>query len=235
MSKQCKIVQDLLPLYVDKVSSDESNKLIEAHLKECDECNKVLNILKNEEKVSNVDEKDAIKRFNKKLKRKNLKIIIITILIIILVAFLGWRLLYVNETTVKYTDNLVNVEIPEDEGIDIYINAKNYKNGYAILVKTGENTYDVYVNITQNIFTKLFKDNDKSNNLIRIGNNMCIDFQSQSVRFYIPGEAGKIENVYYVNDDYKDIVFLLDEDLTKLEDKTLVWTNADENLVNNEG
>ena len=54
---------------------------------------------------------------------------------------------------------------------------------------------------------------------------MCIDFQSQSVRFYIPGEAGKIENVYYVNDDYKDIVFLLDEDLTKLEDKTLVWTD----------
>ena len=157
MSKQCKIVQDLLPLYVDKVSSDESNELIEAHLKECDECNKVLNILKNEEKVSNVDEKDAIKRFNKKLKRKNLKIIIITILIIILVTFLGWRLLYVNETTVKYEDNLVNVEIPEDEGIDIYINAKNYKNGYAILVKTGENTYDVYVNITQNIFTKLQK------------------------------------------------------------------------------
>ncbi len=224
MKKECRIIQDLLPLYIDEVVSKESNDFIEKHLQECKQCKEMLNLLKQEEQVSNIDEKEAIRKFHKKLRYKNLKTLIITLLCIIIILYIGWQLLYVNEYMVPYAENLVNVEIPEDEGIDIKINTKNYKNGYAILVKTGENIYDVYVNITQNIITKLFKDNDQSNNLIRIGNNICIDFQSEKIRFFEP-ENAKIQNIYYINENYKDIVFLTDEELVKLEDKILLWSN----------
>ena len=224
MKNECKIVQDLLPSYIDKLTSNESNQFIENHLKNCKSCNKILNTLKHEEKVSNVDEKEAIKKFNIKLKHKNLKIILITIILIILFCLAGWKLLYVNEYTVKYTNNLVSVEIPEDEGIDIKVNNKNYKNGYAILVKTGENVYDVYINITQNAITKLFKDSDQSDHLIRIGNNTCVDFQSEKIRFFLPDNS-KIENIYYINDNYKNIAYLTDEKLVKLDNKILLWSN----------
>ena len=210
MSKNCKIVQDLLPLYVEKISSNESNQFIENHLKDCNSCNEVLNILNKDEKVSKVAEKEAIKKFNLKLKHRNIKIIFISIFLIILIAFIGWYFLYANEYTIKYTDNLVKVVIPEDEGIDILINKKNYKNANAILVKTDENIYDIYINVTQNILTKLFEDSDQSNNLIRIGNNICIDFQSEKVRFYLP-DNNKINNIYYVEDNYEKIKDLSNE------------------------
>ena len=39
---ECKIIQDLLPLYAEKLTSDESNKAIEEHLKGCPECMEAL-------------------------------------------------------------------------------------------------------------------------------------------------------------------------------------------------
>lgn len=38
MNKQCEIVRDLLPLYVDKACSASSAQLVEEHLAECNEC-----------------------------------------------------------------------------------------------------------------------------------------------------------------------------------------------------
>ncbi len=38
MEKNCKVISDLLPLYLDEACSDESKKIVEEHLKECEEC-----------------------------------------------------------------------------------------------------------------------------------------------------------------------------------------------------
>ena len=35
--RECKIVQDLLPNYIDKLTADDTNEFIENHLKECEE------------------------------------------------------------------------------------------------------------------------------------------------------------------------------------------------------
>ena len=34
-NKDCKIVQDLLPNYIEKLTNEETNKYIEEHLNEC--------------------------------------------------------------------------------------------------------------------------------------------------------------------------------------------------------
>ena len=38
MINECNIVRDLLPLYVDKASTDDSEKFIRRHLAECEDC-----------------------------------------------------------------------------------------------------------------------------------------------------------------------------------------------------
>lgn len=38
---KCKVIQDLLPLYCDKLTSEESNELIEAHLHDCEDCTEI--------------------------------------------------------------------------------------------------------------------------------------------------------------------------------------------------
>ena len=39
--RECKLVQDLLPNYIEKVISEETNQYMEEHLQSCAECNKV--------------------------------------------------------------------------------------------------------------------------------------------------------------------------------------------------
>lgn len=55
----CKIIQDLLPLYHDGVCSSESRELVEEHLQECPDCKDVLHTL--DEEISLANEVDAAK------------------------------------------------------------------------------------------------------------------------------------------------------------------------------
>ena len=85
MKANCNIIKDLLPLYVDGMTSKESTQFIDEHLAECDHCQELLDSMKEEISVSSIDEKEAIKSFAKKLKKKNFFAIISSILIILIV------------------------------------------------------------------------------------------------------------------------------------------------------
>lgn len=83
MKKNCKIVQDLLPNYIENVTSEETNNYIEEHLKDCDECKQVYSSMKdnmNIPKIETMKEVKYMKKFNRKF--KILKILLIFILII---------------------------------------------------------------------------------------------------------------------------------------------------------
>lgn len=70
----CSVIQDLLPLYLDKICSEESKQMVEEHLEECENCNRMLDMLKDityEESLQ--EERDYIvDHHTKKVKRKSL-------------------------------------------------------------------------------------------------------------------------------------------------------------------
>ena len=89
-NRDCKIVQDLLPNYIEKLTNDETNKYIEEHLKECEDCKKVLENMKKDLKTNSAKqdgrEVKYIKKYNSKLKLlRNILLIIIIIFVIIVV------------------------------------------------------------------------------------------------------------------------------------------------------
>ena len=66
MKKECKIVQDLLPSYIDKLTNEETNQYIEEHLKECKECQAILkNMKSNIEYKEQNDDGRKVKYFKK--------------------------------------------------------------------------------------------------------------------------------------------------------------------------
>lgn len=83
---KCKIIQDLLPLYCDKLTSDESNEEIEKHLLECETCNEIYEDMCVKEEID-IDIKKTEKDIKplKKIKRSTV-IKIITSVIISLVV-----------------------------------------------------------------------------------------------------------------------------------------------------
>lgn len=106
--RDCKIVQDLLPNYIEKLTNEETNDFIKEHVKECAECEKVLqNMQKNlkvdSEKMDNREVK-YIKKFKNKL--KILKVAIVIILIIALAVmtyyYFYMRKAYVGAATALY-------------------------------------------------------------------------------------------------------------------------------------
>lgn len=86
MKKECKIIQDLLPAYIEKQTKKETNQEIEEHLKNCKTCTKEFNRMKREIDIGkSVEEyKTEINKMKQKMKR--IKWTILSIILIILVA-----------------------------------------------------------------------------------------------------------------------------------------------------
>ena len=77
----CKIIKDLLPNYIEKLTSKETNKYIEEHLKECADCKKTFENMQKDLNINNekIEKREVnyIKKFNKKFRLlRNILIII---------------------------------------------------------------------------------------------------------------------------------------------------------------
>lgn len=107
--RDCKIVQDLLPNYIENLTNEETNRFIEEHLKECPECQKVLENMQKEIKVSTTKRDDRevkyIKKYNKKLKILKYALLII---ILIYVIAVGRRTIIMSSLSGKATENQIN-------------------------------------------------------------------------------------------------------------------------------
>ena len=178
----------------------------------------------NDEKVV----KEIIEYANNEIKKSKKKFAAILISVITGVALIAAAVFFVFsfEMPVPYTEGMIEAEIPEDEGLDIYIRLLNYKNAKAILVNIDDNSYDLYICVNQTLATKIREDNDHANNLLRVGNGIIVDYQSESLCGYLPdgSKAENIANVYYVDNLSEDMMIMDATELIDYENKVLVWT-----------
>ena len=84
--RNCKIIQDLLPNYIENLTNEETNNYIEEHLKECTQCKMILENMQKDLKVDNMKKEKGKVKYLKKYhnKLKTLRIILLIILIIFL-------------------------------------------------------------------------------------------------------------------------------------------------------
>lgn len=126
--KECKLVQDLLPNYIEKLTSEESNRIIETHLKECPECKR---ILENMQYDIGLKPKEQCQKETKYMKKYRNKLKILKFLGLILLIIV---LAFVINTTRKYI--ILN---------DLYnksqtINIETKDNYHAILTASRQNS-----------------------------------------------------------------------------------------------
>lgn len=121
---KCEIIRDLLPSYIDGLTSEESNLEIEKHIKECCLCNEIYNQMSEEVKSQPIIcDKNKIKPF-KKLNRRILKSVLATVLICAMLVGLylyfftfGWK---VNSEDMNihydYKDGHISIEFKLTDG-----------------------------------------------------------------------------------------------------------------------
>lgn len=152
--RDCQIVQDLLPNYIESLTNVETNLYIEEHLNECNECKSILENMQKDLKVNNLKrdtrEIKYIKMYNEKM--RILKFIIIIILAIALTIMTYYYfymrnayLVAANEM-VREVKNLEELRAKDDRSAE-NINIEVIKNsvstsGAAILITdNNENKY----------------------------------------------------------------------------------------------
>lgn len=95
MKITCNIIKDLLPLYVDNLTSDDSNNLIEEHIKECKNCNELISTLKTEIEAPNINMQlsgNSYKKLFQKIRNKIITFISIALVIGVLAGIFGGAL-----------------------------------------------------------------------------------------------------------------------------------------------
>ena len=110
--RECKIVQDLLPNYIDKLTNEETNTFIEEHLKECNTCNKILeDMQKNIELNTSKNNKKEVKYMKKYKTRMLVLKSIILLIVLIFVVIIGRKVIIISDLQSKANE---------------YVNSKNY-------------------------------------------------------------------------------------------------------------
>ena len=144
--KDCRIIQDLLPNYIEKLTNEETNKYIEEHLAECTECTQILKNMQKDLDINNDNERAKqevkyMKKFNRKLKfLRN-----ILILIVLLVAIV------IGRKTIILTNISSKVNKVRDEN-NYYIKSESLFEGKMTISETYYK--DDRILITQTIYSK---------------------------------------------------------------------------------
>ena len=59
---ECNIIQDIIPLYIDGIASEDSAAYIEEHVKSCEKCKQMLDGMRNPSEVEKVCKKKCCDR-----------------------------------------------------------------------------------------------------------------------------------------------------------------------------
>ena len=97
-SLDCEVVHDLLPSYIDGLTSEVTNQQVESHLEDCTGCSEILASMKEKEK-SSVYEDDEMQQaeidyFRRTKKRNRCKIIFSVVTTMVLLVVAGYIYLY---------------------------------------------------------------------------------------------------------------------------------------------
>ncbi|MBQ6935296.1 MAG: zf-HC2 domain-containing protein [Clostridia bacterium] len=113
MKNECKIISDLLPLYLENMVCDETSEFVKNHLFECENCRKDFEALKNGADLKEVFKEDAekqpenIKPFKRIMKKMNMQVHSISYLLIIFFIFFGF--LSMNSANVFYNSLIMPI------------------------------------------------------------------------------------------------------------------------------
>ena len=220
---KCNVIKDLLPLYADEICSEDSKEMVEEHLASCKDCTQELEAYRYNTGLPEVSADVAIKKFKKKMSKKNLIKIAVSVVICVAVLLGGYYVLFEEYYVVPYSEELLEVNIPVDGGFDVWFNLDNYAYVKMIDLYDEDDNLNIYLTALQTNFTKIFPDSDTTDHLWRANNDMGICYQG-NVPHPISGDDSEIKNIYYLEMHPDDLRDMLDNINFNKYNPTLIWS-----------
>lgn len=183
MKIKCEIIQDLLPLYQDGVCSEESSKLVENHLKECENCKKTASEMEIEFEFPKETEQQKINAgfkdgFRKIKKRFALIIVLILILTPLLTITARLTINQVKKEGICFTNT---DEIRFAKKFLNNIKNGNYEDAYLVYDRSG----DYYSIVTK---PSPYSPDEYYEKIVINGENWYIEKADVIYDYYIAGD-----------------------------------------------
>ena len=111
---KCSVIQDLLPLYVDEVVSDDTKSLVNEHLLTCENCRNEYEQMKGTLYVPIENKATLFSQLNKRWNRKKWLLIFGSVLTTTLIGFALFSFIFYYAKPIPYTADLFELEETED-------------------------------------------------------------------------------------------------------------------------
>ncbi|MHA0857217.1 zf-HC2 domain-containing protein [Paenibacillus sp. CMAA1364] len=212
----CTIIQDVLPLYIDEVVSQDTKEMVDEHLQHCATCQQEYESMNQNLYIPAENNVSLIHNISKKWRTKKMIISICSILVtaIILMGTFTYILYY--ETVIPYSKDLFKIEMKNENQLVSHYYGKNYAVVNAThpmqLVIDGEKK-----NVSFIFYTKTIADSP-SRNLINNGES-----RNQQEHTFNLVESEITDAVYYVDYDAKKSTEGNDYWDSILERAVLIW------------
>lgn len=149
----CDVIKDLLPLYIDKVVSEDTELLIEEHIAKCDKCREVLEHMAGEvaipvSKDAEQEEIAFLSKIKESIRKKNVRTSIVTAIISAAVIIGVYCLVCLPTQVIPYEEGLVDISV-KDNKVYVQFAGDNYDGAYmfteAVAKKEGKDGKDKIV------------------------------------------------------------------------------------------
>lgn len=212
---KCTIIQDILPLYIDGVVSQDTKEMVEEHLQHCENCQEEYEAMKHELYIPAENNASILKKMNKKWRKKKVMISIVSVLVTAIVLLGVYMYVFYYQTVIPYSKNLIKIERQNDNQLVSHY----YGKSYASVNETAPMPLKIdgkKMNVSFIFYTKTIADSP-SRNLINNENRNKQDYISKL------NDSEKIDAVYYVDFDVEKITAGKDSWNSILDRAVLIW------------
>lgn len=232
MKYSCEIIKDLLPLYHDKVCSEESSEAIREHLANCSGCQEYLDKLNAAASLCPDEcDNEQVKAANLRGIKSNIFYKKVVVAIISVICAIGvmmglWAFVNLYEMPIEYDEDIVEVEMTEDGYLNVFYLGGNYAGVYGMtrtLIIDGEEKEIRCIYYIHSIWSKYLSREHESGTR-RLCQRIGIMGDNSQDGESIESEEG-IDALYYLVGDSMQLLQMGEEEFLAAveEDAVLLW------------
>lgn len=195
MKIHCNIAKDLMPLYIDDVLSEESNKAVEEHLTGCSDCREYYRRMHGpdlseteaeaEEVLGRLDEAERLKRLKKSIFIKKIVTIAATAAAVVLIVIAADILIFHNPSYIAYEDTGIRMT----EKGDMYVEKPYYSYKGEFWGEDGEGNHVAIFFLTSSYYSRNWEKVSETN-------------EQHVMRFHETQDPDAVDKVYYLPEKY---------------------------------
>ncbi len=165
MKISCHIIQDILPLYIEGMVSEDTKVMVEDHIRDCHECSDLLANMKDSEINIIDDDRSILSKVNKRIQKKNRQVFVVSLALALIIFILAISFLTSPEY-IPYSNSSVSIEEVGDKRLMVIFSQDVY--GYDINKYLSEDRsgYEYHLTTWNSIWNRKIKKSNINNTIL---------------------------------------------------------------------